>query len=271
MPVITPVIPGGHQANSMEGIRVYLRKIAKRVLLSFGYDIKRTDSKAEGYPGYLRQANKTGVDVNDWIEANLGWGAELPVLEETVFPYLREDSVVCELGVGTGRWSRHLAKRIPAGELHLVDHSKWLCTFLAKYFSEKPNIYVHLCNSVSLHFSKNSWIDLVFSEGTFIELNLVYFLLYGQDFFRVLKPGGHCIISYNDISSAEQWERFYLNAKQRRLGMTYHAEETIDKLFRSIGFEIAQRYKLDWHTLLVLKKQPATEDTNFGTNDLNVY
>ena len=255
----------------MPSYKQYLKNIINHILSIFGYEINKKNLKAaEGYPSYLEQANKVGMDVNDWIEQNLGWGAALPMLEQTVFPYLKEDSVICELGVGTGRWSRHLAKKIPRGELHLVDHSRWLVRFLEKYFSQTPNVHVHLCNSISLPFSKDSWIDFIFSEGTFIELKLGYFLLYAQEFFRVLKPGGHCIISYNDICTAEGWGHFHLETQKHFLGYTYHTQETIDRLYRSIGFEIGQRYKTDWHTLLVLKK-PAIEDTNFGANDLNVY
>src|SRR5437763_13890095 len=102
--------------------------IARRV----GYEVRpwRVDPKAEGFIGYVEQARKAGLDVNDWQEQVLGWVPAVPQLERVVFPHLRPDSVVVELGPGTGRFSRHLAARLTQGELRLVDPSPYVVRIL---------------------------------------------------------------------------------------------------------------------------------------------
>lgn len=227
------------------------------ILSPFGYKIDRgeLDGKAEGFPGYLDEAIKLGMDVNDYEEQKLGWDEALPILEQTTFPYLREDSVVCEIGGGTGRWSRHIIKRIANGELHLVDHSLWMVEFLKKYFTSNPRIYVHLCDSLSLPFKKDEWVDMIFSAGTFIEFKLGLFLLYGKEFYRVLKPGGYCIIEYIDISSSEGWDHFIKHSSDYGGACyEYHTRETIEKAFNYIGFKIKKNIQIGTSIFLIAKK-----------------
>src|SRR5215469_3176288 len=113
---------------------------ASRVLAPLGYELRDRvlSERPEGFAGYLEAAYAEGMDVNDYEEERLGWRLPLPTLEELVFPSLRDDSRVCEIGPGTGRWSRHMAGRVPLGELHLVDPSPWMVRFLTRYFQSAP-------------------------------------------------------------------------------------------------------------------------------------
>ena len=234
-----------------------LKRCINQMLKPFGFEIGRIeefpDVKAEGFPSYVKEATKAGMDVNDWIEQNLGWGDVLPILERTVFPYLRENSTVCELGVGTGRSARHIVARLTKGELYLVDHSPWIVDFLRGYFRSNPRVHILLNDSRSLPL-ECSQVDLIFSQGTFIELKLGLFYLYSLEFFRVLKPGGYCVLDYIDITTEGGWE--YLKAQSRQYGgcFTYHAPETVDRVFSSVGFEIVKRYQMGKSTYLTVRK-----------------
>ena len=228
-----------------------------RLLSPFGYEVIRSarggaNEKAEGFPSYLRQARKVDMDVNDWIEQELGWLPALPILEQTTFPYLNADSVVCELGVGTGRWSRHLAAKLPRGELHLVDHSPWIVHFLQDSFRENPRVHCHLGTGSSLPFKRDAWIDCVFSQGTFIELKLGPILLYAREFYRVVKPGGRCIFDFIDIGSVEGWN--YLETQSLSTSYTYHTEDTIERVFSSCGFLTEKTYQIGKSTYFVVRK-----------------
>src|SRR6266851_959403 len=94
---------------------------ASRILAPLGYELRDRilSERPEGFAGYLEAACQVGMDVNDYEEQRLGWRLPLPTLEELVLPLLRPDSRVCEIGPGTGRWSRHIINCIPDGELHL--------------------------------------------------------------------------------------------------------------------------------------------------------
>ena len=92
--------------------------------------------KAEGFPDYLKKSRLEGMDVNEWIDQNLGWKSTLPVLEQLAFPYIDNNpkATVCELGVGTGRQARYFVQKDNVAELHLVDYSLWIVNFLKSYF-----------------------------------------------------------------------------------------------------------------------------------------
>lgn len=237
------------------------RRCINRMLEPLGFEIRRTerlpDAKAEGFPKYVLEAGKLGMDVNDWIEQNLGWEDALYTLERTVFSHLGEDSVVCELGVGTGRSARHIAARLTTGELYLVDHSPWIVDFLRGYFSTTPRVHVLLNDGHSLPLAC-SQVDLIFSQGTFIELKLGRFYLYALEFRRVLKPGGHCVLDYIDITTKEGWE--YLETQSRPYGdcFTYHTPGTVDRVFSSAGFQIVKRQHMGKSTYLTVRK-PSSE------------
>ena len=215
--------------------------------------IKNVPKNAEGFPGYLQEALALEMDVNDWIEQKLGWLQALPVLEKTVFPYLNQDAIVCELGPGTGRHARHLLARLPVGEIHLVDKSFWIINFLSNYFKANPNVHLYHSNGLSLPISNDNWADLAMSFGTFIELNLGLFHLYSREFFRVLKPRGYCVLNYLDISTDVGWRHLETNSLFYGNTFTYHSPAVVDKIFTSAGFEIVTRIQIT-NTYLICRK-----------------
>src|SRR5687768_278604 len=101
---------------------------AGKALRPFGFEVRDRvlSEKPEGFAGYLQAAQRLGMDVHDYEERELGWYRALALLEATAFPHLLPEWIVCEVGPGTGRFSRHIADRLEHGELHLVDHSPWM-------------------------------------------------------------------------------------------------------------------------------------------------
>src|SRR4051794_4103593 len=126
-------------------------------LRPFGFEVRDRvlSEKPEGFPGYLEAAQRLGMDVNEYEETHLGWAPALPQLEATTFSHLRVDATVCEIGPGTGRFSRLIAARLETGELHLVDHSPWMVRFLESYFVSEPRVRVHLGDGHSLPFDRS--------------------------------------------------------------------------------------------------------------------
>lgn len=253
----------------MSLIKTMVKLCVNTLLAPVGYEVRKKaledkskgpsryvpDYKAGGFPEYLREANNVDMDVNDWEEQKLGWGSALPILEQVTFPYLREDSIVCELGVGTGRFARHIVAKLSKGELHLVDYSPWIVNFLREYFQSNTRIHVHLNDGQSLPFPDKSWIDLIFSASTFIALNLGLFHLYSQEFFRVLKPGGYCVLNYLDITTPQGWNHLEIHGKDFGGNCyTYHTMEVVDRVFSSVGFEIVIRHQRPNSTYLVVRK-----------------
>jgi ubiquinone/menaquinone biosynthesis C-methylase UbiE len=230
---------------------------ANLIARRFGYEVRpwRADPKAEGFIGYVEQARQAGLDVNDWQEQHLGWRPALPQLERVVFPHLRLDSVVVELGPGTGRFSRHIAACLPRGELRLVDHSPFVVAFLEKYFRHSRGVSVYLNDSASLPFPVDAWADLVFSAGTLIALGLGTIDLYLREFRRVLKPGGIVIFDYIDPGTPEGWQHLTSQSPYLRTIYAYHAGPAIERVCREAGFHIGERHQEGKSTYVCLEKR----------------
>ena len=234
-----------------------LKRFVRASINRLGYDVTRIptlqpDPKCEGFDRYLAAAQKAGLDVNDWIETVLKWEPALPILTELVFPYLHDNSCVCEIGPGTGRHARYIIPRISGGgALHLFDHSTWVQNFLRHYFAVNENVVVHDFDGWMLDMPDNS-TDLVFSNGTFIELNLNTILIYSQEFWRICRRRAHVIFDYIDISTEEGWR--FLESQPGDC-FTYHCGSTIDKVFTDRGFIVVKRLQVGKSTYVVFTKE----------------
>ncbi len=229
---------------------------ASRVLAPLGYELRDIllRERPEGFAGYLDAASQAGMDVNDYEEQRLGWRLPRPTLDEVAYPYLRPDSAVCEIGPGTGRWSRHLLEQIPHGELHLVDPSPWMIRFLDNYFARAPNVHAHVNDGQSLPFERGAWLDLVFSANTFVELKLGVIWLYARDFARVLKHGGYAVVDYVDPTTAEGWQHLVTQPPDMAPVYTFHAPDMIDRVFQSAGLTIERRHQVGKSTFVVARR-----------------
>ena len=188
---------------------------------------------------HLEQAGRLGMDVNDYLEQQLGWNVR-PLLERALVPRLHAHSVVCELGPGTGRWSRRILEEIAQGELHLVDYSPWFVEFLTEYFRNEPRVRVHKTQGDSIPIAGAS-IDLMVSFGTFIMLQLGTIYRYAREFRRVLKPGCYFVVEYIDINTPEGWELFETSCRAGDGGCyTYHTPEVLARVFRAAGLEVIE-------------------------------
>ena len=240
----------------MPSMRDLVAAGAGKALRPFGFEVRDQvlSEKPEGFPGYLDAAQRMGVDVNDYEERELGWYPAQALLEATTYPHLRSDSIVCEVGPGTGRFSRYIADRIDTGQLHLVDHSPWMVRFLESYFRARPNVYSHLGDGSSLPLQGEGWVDLVFVAGTVVALKLGTIRLYALEFARVLKPGGVVIFDYIDPTTPEGWA--HLASEGARLAdvYTYHAPQIIDRVFTETGFGGFERRQLGKSTYFTARK-----------------
>jgi SAM-dependent methyltransferase len=229
---------------------------AGRVLSPLGYELrdKVLSERPEGFAGYLAAAAAAGMDVNDYEEQRLGWRLPSPTLDDVVYPYLAPDSSVCEIGPGTGRWSRRIASQIPRGELHLVDPSPWMVRFLDAYFSSAPNVHAHLNDGSSLPFERSGWLDLIFSANTFVELKLGTIWLYAREFARALKPGGYVVLDYVDPGTPEGWDHLLTQGAAMASVYTFHAAAAIDRVFESANLSIERRYQSGKSTFVVARR-----------------
>jgi ubiquinone/menaquinone biosynthesis C-methylase UbiE len=237
-------------------VRDFVAVGAGVALRPFGFEVRdrALSEKPEGFPGYLEAAQRLGMDVNEYEEAHLGWAPALSQLEATTFAHVRPDSKVCEVGPGTGRFSRLLAARLPEGELHLVDHSPWMVRFLHDYFRDDSHVRVHLGDGHSLPFDRNGWLDVVFTAGTVIALKLGTIRLYAVDCARALKADGVLIFDYIDPTTPEGWAHLHSDGARLPDVYAYHAPEVIDRVLAETGFARIERQQLGKSTYVTARR-----------------
>lgn len=192
---------------------------------------------------WLEEAKQAGMEINEFIEKDQLKPA-LKELEHLVFPHISPSSRICELGPGSGCYTRHLNSKITQGEFHIVDSDSFAIEFLKTYLPNNPATQFHLNSGTSLPFAQDAWLDLGFCTSMFTGVNLTYFFRYLQEFARVLKPGGYFIFDHFDISTEAGWNVLIENmAKESPVyAYNYHATETIDKIASLLGFRIVDRY-----------------------------
>jgi SAM-dependent methyltransferase len=256
-----------------------VKKMLKRTINApfhvLGYEIRQWRAPeipqcAGQYPHFLQEAERAGMDVNDWLEHELKWTGNNEVLKQDVFPYLGPASIVCELGPGTGRSARKVLSRLPRGELHLVDCSPWFINFQKEYFRLEPRVHVHQNDGCSLPFFARSCLDLIYSFGSFIQFRLSTIYLYSQEFFRVLRPGGYLVVEYIDVLTPEGWA--LLESQSSLYGIndffTYYVPELVEKVFGAAGFEIiANDHTAQWlpgHPFRILIARKEAEAARCG-------
>lgn len=243
-----------------------MKKLINLFLNKLGYELKYiSPSKiragkhlAEGFPEYLREAENAGTDVNDYINSRLGNPAN--DLEIILNKELKEikDPVLCELGVGTGRWTREIINTIrhnSSWKIYLVDHSGWIIEFLKLYFKNEKNIIPLLNDGRILPFQEKNFLDLIFCQGMFIELKLSAIASYASEFQRTLKKDGIAVFNYIDLNTENGWNHMLKESNNPSSCFTYHSGQTIERIFTDSGFEKIKSILLGNSTYAYFRKK----------------
>lgn len=219
-----------------------LKQVAKAASSPLGLTIGRIPRDQGCTLEWVAESGRLGMAVNDYIEKDQRKPA-LAELGELVLPRITPQAIVCELGPGTGVYTRHLNAFIDGGELHIVDADPSAIDFLRKHLPAKPGTHLYLNSGTALPFAKDGWVDLAFCASMFTGGNLSYFYRYLQEFARVLKPGGWCVFDYFDVATDTGWHKLTRNMARRKpiFAYAFHATETVDRVVRHVGLEVVAR------------------------------
>ncbi len=231
----------------------FLVQVINRVLSTRGFRLTR-DSLSGEFDVRIEKAREAGMDVNDWLEQELGWKSTEPVVDE-MMAYVKNNAVICEIGAGTGRQSRLIAERLKHGQLHLVEKSEKQALFLKDYFHSKfSNISVYKCNGLSFPFFQPEMFDMVFSHGTFIYLKLGVIYRLSREISHIVKPEGFCMFNYLDINKEEAWD--YLEEQSQIVPecFEYYPGEVIERIFGQVHFNVVKRHNFNHSVILTLQK-----------------
>jgi hypothetical protein len=144
-------------------------------------------------------------DPND--EGDQAWAPDLldTGLANHYLPATTPDSVIVELGPGTGRLSRHLIGRCRL--LIVADYSPLVRDWIEDYLAGKGAYEVHATVGSSVPSVPDGVADSVFAHGVFEHLDFDEWFWFLTDFHRMLRPGGGVAFNFDSITSADALTR----------------------------------------------------------------
>lgn len=213
--------------------RLYADKLLRRARLS-RFGLKPWDRQ---FLRWIEEAEATGQDPNDIGDATWS-GTRLPVAEEHYFPHITPDSVVLELGPGTGRVTRYLIGR--CREMILVDYSRVVCEWLPQYLEGKGRFRVHQIERPAFPEVDSDSVDTVIANGVFHHIDPYPTWSFLHEIWRVLRPGG--IVSFDFIQFCSEGGIEFFREHRPATGMDsifrfYHPEE-MRTLASTVGFDV---------------------------------
>lgn len=203
-------------------------KLTNALLRRVGVQLVRAEGAQkpwdEAFADWIAKAKASGVDPNEVGDRE--WhGRAVEGASRHLFPRITPQSVVLELGPGTGRYTRHVLPR--CREMILVDYSALVCDWLREYLRGKGQFRVHHIAKPTLADVADGTVDLVFANGVFEHIDPDETDVFLQEFHRVLKPGGGVWFNFNTFMSPGGLRWFQQEAVEpgdRRLFRFYHPE-----------------------------------------------
>jgi SAM-dependent methyltransferase len=145
---------------------------------------------------------------------------------------------VLELGPGSGRYTRHLLPR--CREMILVDYSRFVCEWIARYLAGKGRFRVHLIDKPLLAPVAAERVDVVVAHGVFEHIDPDETFCFLEEFRRVLRPGGVAAFDFENFMS-EGGRAWFLRWKPPpglRSPFRFYHPEMLAGMARAAGLEV---------------------------------
>ncbi|MGI4749707.1 MAG: class I SAM-dependent methyltransferase [Janthinobacterium lividum] len=157
------------------------------------YTHKIADADGTGKVYFGREiATVMGAAGADWLERNNRNQEENTKLAISRIP-LKNNSVVADIGAGTGYYTFRIAKKIPLGKVFAVDVQDEFITYLNQKKKElsRQNVQVIKGTETAVNLPENT-VDLAFMVDVYHELLYPHEVL--QSLRKALKPGGKLLL-----------------------------------------------------------------------------
>lgn len=190
---------------------------------------------------WIAEAEAKGQDPNDVGDVAWGGGAVDPMHHARRYlDFVTPDSVVLELGPGTGRITRHILPR--CREMILVDYSQVVCDWLAGYLRGKGSYRIHKLEAPRLPAVANGTVDLVVAHGVFEHVDLDDLICFLEEFHRVLKPEGRVAFDFDNIMTVQglQWFHHYRGTPGSRCIFRFYHPDAVRFVAESVGFGVQE-------------------------------
>lgn len=176
-------------------------------------------------------SNKGGPKAANTPIYGLNWGDPERdqvlqyVRDHFLRPYISPQAVIAEIGPGGGRWTRYM---LEAKKIYAVDYHQELLDELRSNF-DRPNIEYIRNSGTDFPGVPNNAVDLIFTFGTFVHLELDVIKSYLVNMKRLLKPFATAVVHYSDKTK---------EAARRNVTFSENDPEKMRALVRACGYEL---------------------------------
>jgi len=228
-------------------VNALMKKTVNGLLGGMGWQIVRKQNETQLKPWdraflqWIKEAQALGKDPNDI--GDIKWdGNALDSAQTFLYPYLSKDSVVIEIGPGTGRVTRHVIGQCK--KMILFDYSEVVCDWLKKYLRGKGDFEVYRIDSPNLSPVSDSSADLAFAYGVFEHVNMDDIYEFLREFQRILRPGGVAWFNYDTLATQGgiDWfkeKRANLKPGVQSIFRFYHPND-MQRLAEAAGFSVLE-------------------------------
>jgi len=163
-----------------------------------------------------------------------------------LIPYINNNSTIIEIGPGGGRWTRYM---LTAKQIFAVDFHQSVLDELKKNY-DLPNIMFVKNNGTDFQNIKPRSVDLIFSFGTFVHLDIELIDEYLKNIKPLLKPSSNVIIQYSDKTKPLGYDRIVNSRKNR--GFSDNEPKKMRKIVQDHGYKIYEEdLKTMWHSSII--------------------
>jgi hypothetical protein len=206
-------------------------------------DMHRDGKQRRSFSKRLKQSFKVLLGRGEIYGLHWGDPDESPPLayvrDHFLMPYINPDVTVVEIGPGGGRWTRYM---IGAKRIYAVDYHQELLDELKSHFN-LPNVMLIKNNGNDFPGVASQAIDLVFSFGVFVHLDVEIINGYLRNIKPLLKANSNVIIQYSDKTKP---------LGRSNTGFSENDPEKMRKLVLSHGYTIYEEdIQTLWHSALI--------------------
>ncbi len=214
---------------------------------------------------WIDEAKASGRDPND--VGDKAWdGNPLHAMERFLFPHIDANSVVLEVGPGTGRATRHVIGR--CRQVIVADYSKVVCTWLREYLAGKGSFRVLEIDRPRLDEVESESVDVAFAYGVFEHIDLDDTYCFMEEFGRVLRPGGVVWFNFDTLTTDAGLEWFLGYRRKLKPGepciFRFHHPDAVRRLARSAGLEPLGETPDEGRFAFLYARKPATHPRHGG-------
>lgn len=174
------------------------------------------------------------------------WGEKKGVDEivnEFILPYLKNDSIVAEIGIGGARIASKIVGKIK--HLYGFDISENMLKRAREAMKKHDNFTLNILKEPIFPREFHGKFDFIYSFDVFVHLDLHMIWKYLNQISFLIKDGGFVFLHTSNLAAVNGWERFEKQDNYKIEGFYFVSPEIVKILTEKAGFKIIKESSVE--------------------------